>query len=142
MENESLRALNERLMQERETQPQQTTTMLFEVPSDLTPPPSECEGSERAASPAMSSMSSSDCSLVDSRSFESAEESGSRVGRIVDGGDGDTGSGGLLPGVGCPDLADIEQYLMAAGGAEHLQQGGGIKPSIATKEEAPSSSLR
>merc|ERR1711962_973918 len=73
MENESLRALNERLMQERETQPQQTTTMLFEVPSDLTPPPSECEGSERAASPAMSSMSSSDCSLVDSRSFESAE---------------------------------------------------------------------
>jgi len=66
------------------------------------------------------------------------------VGRIVDGGDGDTGSGGLLPGVGnvtCPDLADIEQYLMAAGGAEHLQQGGGIQPSIATKEEAPSSSL-
>ena len=63
------------------------------------------------------------------------------MGRIVDGGDGDTGSGGLLPGVGCPDLADIEQYLMAAGGAEHLQQGGGIQPSIATKEEASSSSL-
>ena len=67
------------------------------------------------------------------------------MGRIVDGGDGDNGSGGLLPGVGnvtcCPDdLADIEQYLMAAGGAEHLQQGGGIQPSIAaTKEETPSS---
>ena len=63
------------------------------------------------------------------------------MGRIVDGGDGDTGSGGLLPGVdvSCPDLADIEQYLLAAGGAEHLQQGSGIQPSIATKEETPSS---
>ena len=63
------------------------------------------------------------------------------MGRIVDGGDGDTGSGGLLPGVdvSCTDLADIEQYLLAAGGAEHLQQGGGIQPSIATKEETPSS---
>ena len=70
------------------------------------------------------------------------------MGRIVDGGDGDNGSGGLLPGVGnvtcCPDdLADIEQYLLAAGGgADHLQQGGGIQPSIATtKEETASSSL-
>ena len=63
------------------------------------------------------------------------------MGRIVDGGDGDNGSGGVLPGVGvnCPDLADIEQYLLAAAGAEHLQPGG-IQPSIAaTKEETPSS---
>merc|ERR1711962_31892 len=72
MENDSLRALNERLMQEREAQ-QPTTSLYPEMPSSLTPPPSECEGSERSASPAMSSMSSSDCSLVDSRSFESAE---------------------------------------------------------------------
>merc|ERR1711963_316561 len=125
MENESLRALNERLMQERETQPQQTTTMLFEVPSDLTPPPSECEGSERAASPAMSSMSSSDCSLVDSRSFESAEESGSRVGRIVDGGDGDHGPVGILPcGLSSgvivqPQPADIAEFEQLLGGGGH-----------------------
>merc|ERR1712038_247917 len=39
----------------------------------MTPPHSEYTGSERSASPAMSSLSSSDCSLVDSRSFESAE---------------------------------------------------------------------
>merc|ERR1719309_310409 len=41
----------------------------------MTPPHSDCSSSERSASPdAMSSLSSSsDCSLVDSRSFESAE---------------------------------------------------------------------
>ena len=66
LENESLRALNERLMSEK-CQPLSVQTTYS--PS-LSPPPSEC--SDRASSPA-SLSSSTDCSLVDSRSFESAE---------------------------------------------------------------------
>ena len=73
LENESLRALNERLMSEK-CQPLtvQTTSPYQAPPPSLSPPPSEY--SDRASSPgSASSISSSDCSLVDSRSFESAE---------------------------------------------------------------------
>merc|ERR1719166_380533 len=76
LENESLRALNERLMEEKYTTTQLTTgyeAMPGDCTAPMTPPHSEYTGSERSASPAMSSLSSSDCSLVDSRSFESAE---------------------------------------------------------------------
>jgi len=77
MENESLRALNERLSSS-------SSSVSFEVPSPVTPCPATpdlpplsdygTDHSDRASSPgASSSYSSSDCSLVDSRSFESAE---------------------------------------------------------------------
>jgi len=84
------------------------------------PPPSE---TGCPVSPA-SSSGSSDYSLVDSRSFESAEESGSRVGRFVDGNDDDNGSQGLLPcgggGNGGDEdvqsaLFDLEQLLFPNG---------------------------
>jgi len=76
MENDSLRALNERLSS--------SSSVSFEVPSPVTPCPATpdlpplsdygTDHSDRASSPgASSSYSSSDCSLVDSRSFESAE---------------------------------------------------------------------
>merc|ERR1712020_65918 len=83
-ENASLKALNARLMAEHDA-----------AGCAMTPPPS-CEG---PVSPAPSSHQS-DYSLVDSRSLESAEGSGSRVGRLVDGHDDDAGSGGLLSGGG------------------------------------------
>merc|ERR1712209_295330 len=71
LENESLRALNERLMNEK-CQPLSVQTTYQAPPPSLSPPPSEY--SDRASSPgSASSISSSDCSLVDSRSFESAE---------------------------------------------------------------------
>jgi len=91
MENESLRALNERLMSS-----QRSTTTPTDYPnttfssSSMTPPHSDyysdsasscgssSSGCDRAASPtgsvlSSSSSSSADCSLVDSRSFDSAE---------------------------------------------------------------------
>lgn len=72
LENESLRALNERLMETPKVEYQVEYWPKSE--EGLTPPHSDCSGSERSASPdAMSSLTSSDCSLVDSRSFESAE---------------------------------------------------------------------
>ena len=57
------------------------------------------------------------------------------MGRVVGGGDGgDGGAGGLLPGAGIgqpvPDIADIEQYLLAA--TSTMQQGS-VEP---IKEEA------
>merc|ERR1711973_438450 len=130
LENESLRALNERLMEEKYTNTQVTTryeAMPGACTAPMTPPHSESTGSERSASPAMSSLSSSDCSLVDSRSFESAEESGSRVGRIVDGGDGDHGPGGILPcGLSSgvivqPQPADIAEFEQLLGGGGHQE---------------------
>merc|ERR1712004_77331 len=71
LENESLRALNERLMSEKCQPLSVQTTSPYQAPPSLSPPPSEY--SDRASSPGSASMSSSDCSLVDSRSFESAE---------------------------------------------------------------------
>jgi len=84
LENESLRALNERLLEEKctttpkleyTTQEQEYTSLPEACPAPMTPPHSDCSSSERSASPdAMSSLSSvSDYSLVDSRPFESAE---------------------------------------------------------------------
>jgi len=119
-ENASLKALNARLREENEMHSQlktgscsscgSTTQLKIEtmdnygttttVPATAvgvscpTPPPSE---TGCPVSPA-SSSGCSDYSLVDSRSLESAEESGSRVGRIVDGLDDDNGSQGLLSG--------------------------------------------
>jgi len=92
MENESLRALNERLMssQRSTTTPTDYPNTTFSSSShSMTPPHSDyysdsassCGSSsscDRAASPtgsvlSSSSSSSADCSLVDSRSFDSAE---------------------------------------------------------------------
>merc|ERR1712038_317165 len=92
MENESLRALNERLMSSQRSATTPTdypNTTFSSSPHSMTPPHSDyysdsasscgssSSGCDRAASPTgsvlSSSSSSADCSLVDSRSFDSAE---------------------------------------------------------------------